>query len=434
MSDRPPADPPTSDSPDITEADSKGGDGAEPAGADGGDTAGDVDAPVALLVAAFLMSAGANAYSISPASVTPLITAQYGVDKTVVGLSISVFILGLVLSQLPSGVVMDRLENRALAMGATVVLVVAAVVGVVVQSLAGLLVPRFIAGLAFPFLFIMLTKLVAAAFPEACRGTATSVFTASAPSGIALGQLATPPLAAWLGLSSAFIVYPLMTLLAAIPFYAFAPAHTTAEGNVLSLSAVRDVVTSPPLVLMSLSSTCGYAVYFFLNAWIPTYAAEELAFPLAEAGAVAALVPVTGIVARPSGGWLSDRLGGRRRPVVVLSLAVTVPAVLAIVVVPMAWLFAALLLFVGFAVQFPMGVYYVMATEITPDGAAGTGLAVFGTISFTGTLLSPVVGGWLVETFSWPVTFGVFGAVGVLGILFVLPVTRDREVSITGAD
>lgn len=393
----------------------------------------DHERPVLLLVACFVMSVGANAYSISPASVTPLLMEQYEVGKPIVGLSISVFVLGLVLAQIPSGVVMDRRDNRLLAVGATVLLVTTAVIGTVVHSLAGLLVPRFVAGLTFPFLFIMLTKLVAATFPEHKRGIATSVFTASAPTGIALGQFATPLLAGWSGLSAAFLIYPLLTLLATVAFYFVSPSTVDTSKEPLALSGVLTVLSSRPLVLMSLSATCGYAVYFFLNAWIPTYAVEELAFPLAQAGAVAALVPVTGILARPSGGWLSDRIGARRRPVIVLSLAVAVPAFLAIIVTSRS-LFAWLLLFAGFAVQFSMGVYYVLATELTPDGAAGTGLALFGTISFSGSLLSPVIGGWLIHTFAWTVAFGVFGAVGLLGILLMLPVSRSAHLDSVRTD
>ena len=49
---------------------------------------------------------------------------------------------------------------------------------------------------------------------------------------------------------------------------------------------------------------------------VPTYITRRFGVSLAESGAFVALFPAVGILARPAGGWLSDRwLDRRRRPV-----------------------------------------------------------------------------------------------------------------------
>jgi DHA1 family bicyclomycin/chloramphenicol resistance-like MFS transporter len=130
-----------------------------------------------------------------------------------------------------------------------------------------------------------------------------------------------------------------------------------------------------------------------------------------------------GIVARPAGGWVSDRLGYRRRLVVVLSLALALPAFVVITSAVSILKFAAVMLGIGFLLQFGMGVYYVYARELSDPDTAATSLTIFTTVSFMGTLIAPPVGGWLVETFAWQPAFLVHVVVGLGGValLFVTP-------------
>lgn len=81
---------------------------------------------------------------------------------------------------------------------------------------------------------------------------------------------------------------------------------------------------------LEIAGFCSSVLYIFLNSWIPTYAAIRLPITLGQAGAVAALLPAVGIDTRPVGGWVSDRIGYRRRPVVITSLAFALPAFIAL--------------------------------------------------------------------------------------------------------
>ena len=198
--------------------------------------------PVALLVATFVMSLGVNAYSIAPASVAPILIRQFGASKSAVGLSISIFVLGIIVSQIPGGILMDRYENRKLALAATVVVLLAAVAEALMQSYLGLLIPRFVVGLVFPFLFIMFTKIASATFTGPRQGVATSVFTASAPTGLAVGQFATPVLADWGGLAVAFLVYPLVTVVGLVLFYLVSQPMTVSDDEQLTLGDLRIVL------------------------------------------------------------------------------------------------------------------------------------------------------------------------------------------------
>lgn len=83
-------------------------------------------------------------------------------------------------------------------------------------------------------------------------------------------------------------------------------------------------------------------------------------------------------------------------------------------------LFAATVLGVEFLIQFGAGVYYVYSQELADESTDGTILAVFTTIAFIKTLLSPAVGGWLIDMYSWTVTFVVYETISCVGIVALL--------------
>lgn len=85
-----------------------------------------------------------------------------------------------------------------------------------------------------------------------------------------------------------------------------------------------------------------------------------------------------------------------------------------------------MMLGIGFALQFGMGVYYVYDRGIAAPVAAATSLTIFTTVSFVGTLIAPPFGGRLIKVFSWGLTFKVHVGIGVLGIALVL-LTPDSK-------
>lgn len=386
--------------------------------------------PYLLLAGCFVISTGINAYFIAPASVVPLLIEAHGIDKATAGLAVSVPILGSVLLQIPGGFLMDRYDNRSLSFGATAGFVLTTAVGIFVSTYPTWLATRFVAGVCSIFLFTMGAKVVAGVFPPASRGFATTVFTASAPMGVALGQFAGPRLATAVGLDRSFVVYAAISAVGYGLFFLSTP-ETIHSSSDVDTGAIRRILTDRGIVLMSVSAACTYALYFFLNAWMPTYGAEVLSLPLESAGAMAALVPIMGVLGRPGGGWLSDRLGSRR-PVVVGAIVAALPVFAVITLAPTLAAFALLLLLVGAVLQLAMGVYFVYVQELAEEGTAGTALAVFGTIGFSGSLASPIVGGWLIDTFSWIGSFGAYVFVGLAGVGAILLVTESdspNEVS-----
>lgn len=378
--------------------------------------------PWLVLSGCFLVSVGFNAYLLSPASLLPLLTGEFSIDKPTAGLAISVAYLSWVLLQLPGGLLLDRHDNRRLVYAAVAVFVVAAAAGAAVDSYQAFLATRLLGGSTAVFIWTGNANIVNRSFPADVRALGTSAFVASAPVGLAIAQFAGPHIAAAWGWRAVLVVYPLVTLVG-LPLFVLALREPVGNESRLSMAAFLRTLREPAILAVSLASAFAYALFLFLNSWMPTYATEVLSADLAAAGAAAALIPLAGIVARPGGGWLSDRLG-RRRPVVLLSFVLALPVVGGLALAGALPAFAAALLLAGFASQLGIGVVYVYSRELAGTGAGGTSLALVTAASVVGALLSPVVGGWIVERLSWTAAFGFAAALAVAGALSVLAAPR----------
>ncbi|MEF8807185.1 MFS transporter [Natronomonas sp.] len=382
-----------------------------------------------IFAACSLVSLGTNAYMLAPASIVPLLVDEFTISKATAGLAISAAIFGSVIIQLPGGFLMDRYDNRRLMLAGTVVFAPVAFAGTLTDSYYAFLAARVLAGVAAGGLFVLGANIVAEVFAGERQGFMTTLFLASAPLGFAVSQIAGPMLGERFGWQAPFIAYPALALLGYLLFRAARPGAIR-TGDPISLDAFRLALRNRSVILVSFAGFCSYVLYIFLNSWMPTYASEQLPISLGQAGTIAALLPAVGIVARPAGGWLSDRLGYRRRAVALLSLGFALPAFLIISRAVSVPLFAAVMLGVGFCLQFGMGVYYVYTRELAGAGTSATSLTVFTTISFVGTLVAPTLGGWLIETVAWGPTFLVHIGIGLLGIGLLAATPDSKPVGV----
>ncbi|MFB6170726.1 MAG: nitrate/nitrite transporter [Haloarculaceae archaeon] len=375
-----------------------------------------------VLFAGWLVAVGYTAFLIAPASVLPLMAREFGIRQGTAGLSISAVYLSWALLQLPGGLVLDRYDNRRLVPLGVGCYLLAAVGCLLAPSYPVFLLARLVGGVAALVLWTGGANIVSSAFPAETRALGTSVFVASAPVGFAVGQSAGPLLAGAFGWRAVFPAYALLTLVA-FPLYwvASTPAREDAS---LSVRGFLSALRNPAVLALSAASFCAYSLFLFFNSWMPAYATDELGIGLAVAGTATALFPLASALARPSGGWLSDRLGGRRRLVVAGSFLCSLPLFLVVVLARTPLVFATALLCAGFVSQLSVGVLYVYVDELSAAGTAGTSLAVLTTLSVTGSLVAPALSGWLVEAFSWQAAFVYAGALSVAGLALTLAAPR----------
>ncbi len=410
----------------MTDESGVAGDEASP----GTPTATDVGRPSAtrttgLVAGIFLLSTAAAAYEIAPASVIPLVRESLGVGPTAAGWLVSVMYATAVAASVPVGVVLDRVNVRGAVVAAGLALLVAGGWGwsaATAGDYPSLLASRALAGLAYVVIWNAGADIVGRSVGPARRATAVGVFTASAPAGFALGQFGAPLIAAPLGWPA---VLPAYAALGAVGVPLFAIATWGQQFGVQTAApdrtSFRRLFRNGDVWLLCVLCFLAFALYLFLNTWLPSYLTEELGVSLAVGGLVTAVFPAVGIVSRIGGGALSDRVfGGRRRPVAVLSFGLTAPVVTAFVVLTAVPVVVALVAVTGFAIQLAIGLLFSYIAEVVTDEVRSTAISLLTAVGLLGAFLAPVVAGAVIERAGYRPAFVLAGLVALLGVLVAL--------------
>lgn len=375
-----------------------------------------------LVAGASLVSVGMGAYEISPASVTPLITADLGVDEATAGLLVGIMFGTAVLASLPVGAVLDRTDSRRAVALAVFALAVAGTWGwqaARTGSLASLLASRVLGGVAYVVVWNAAIDIVGEAAPAGRRATAVGVFTASGPVGFALGQAGGPVVAEQFGWPAIFVAY---VVVAAAGLALFWPTSRglgrVVEGGPPGRAAVGDVLRNRGVWLVGAMGFIGYAVYLFVNSWAPSYLTDQVGLTLGVSGLLTALFPAVGVASRASSGLLSDRLfGGRRRPLVLASFLVAGPLVAVVAVSREVAVLVAALLAAGFAVQLTLGLSFAYVGELVDRQVVATAVAFQTAVGLAGAFIAPIAGGATIAAVGYRAAFLATAGLAVLGVV-----------------
>jgi nitrate/nitrite transporter NarK len=376
-----------------------------------------------VLIGTVLLGLSVSALQIMPASVLTLIMDGLDIGPAEASWLVSLTLLAPTILVLPVGFALDRLDNR-LIMGLGTLLIFASGVWSWDAAIGGdylaLLASRLLMGAGLAMTWTAGANLVSAAFAGNNAATATGIYTASAPLGYVVGQAVPPFVASSARWELNFLLFAVAGLLSYVLFAAtgYRTAAVAEAEQIPQLSDFRKVLTNRGVLAVSLMSFMAYSLNLFFNSWMPTYLAEELGFGIAESGVLVALFPAMGVLARISGGVISDRLlSGRRRPVPLGAFLVTAVLVVVVAVAETPPVIAGLMVLSGYFVQLGIGLFYTHVRELVDKFVAGSAISVLSMLSFSGGFTAPVIAGWLLEsTGMYLVTFGYAFGLAVVGV------------------
>jgi MFS transporter, NNP family, nitrate/nitrite transporter len=192
------------------------------------------------------------------------------------------------------------------------------------DSYALMLLGGFVLGLGGTT-FAIGVPLVNAWFPPAKRGTALGIFGAGM-GGTAISAFTTVGLKEAFGLTFPFTLVAVLLAAYAVVAYLLlrdAPGRTVATGGVLRRT--WETFTLPVTLQMSFLYAVGFGGFVAFSVYLPTYLRDAFGLSPGDAALRTAGFVVLAVIARPIGGWLSDRL----HPVPVLVACFAVVAVFA---------------------------------------------------------------------------------------------------------
>lgn len=350
--------------------------------------------------------------AISP--VVPLITDEFAISNSLIGLALTGMWIAYSASQFPSGVLADRIGERSV--------ILIAIGGTALTGLSVALAPFFAlfvvgtialgatAGLHYSVATTLLTR----AYDNI--GTAIGVHNIGAP---AAGLLA-PPVVAWIGVRygwrpavglAAAIAAPIFVLFAwgVRPTEPQRPDRPMRER--FEPGAVLELLTRPKIAFpVALAILCTF-VWQAVVSFLPTFLVVHRGHSAAFAGVVFAGYFVVQSPAQVAVGWVSDRYG-RDFATAGCMIVATVGFVFLIAVPGWIGLVAALVL-VGTGLSYQAALLpRFMDVLSKEERATGFGLvrSVYGIIAGVGSVATGVIA----DAFGWAVAFSVLAALLVV--------------------
>lgn len=362
--------------------------------------------------------------------VIPMASSELGLTATQAGGFMSAFFGGYLLTQLPGGILADRLGTRK------VLVVSLFLMGIFTLSTAWVsgywsgVFLRFLAGIGSGAVLAATVKGVYDYFGPTRRATAMGFFMSSSPLGLLVANIMSPLIAASHGWRTSFLVAGCLTLLVWVFSWLILPrsVETTKStrdyqrpnNNVWLLLANRDLILTAVAGFFAMWGTWGTLT------WANTYMHQSLGLSLKQSGQIMAFFGLGALIGQPLAGCLSDRFPQHRRQV-----GMAILACFAILL----WLFGTnqdsqqLLILTPLlgAGAFIFGpVLNTFISELVESHQVGTAIGLCNGVWQLGSVISPITAGlFLDKTGSYQWVFGVLAAGPVLAVLlFALVRTR----------
>ncbi len=380
--------------------------------------------PYAFLLATWAINVCDNAFYIAPAPVFQPMVRDLGITNAQAGALISVFLLAILLIQIPAGYLIDRRDPRPVIVASSACVLVMSVIIWLLPRYDAMLPLRFLSGIPFAFIFVPCAYLVSKAFADS-PGKSVGLFLSGPPTGVAVGSLLGPYIGEAFGWPAVFVAFTL-PLVVLLPLFAyFARPFPSYPRETFTLREYLVAFRNWELWKVGAVFACSYAAYIFYSSWSPTFLESNGVRDVVVLGLLAAAIPAAGILSRPVGGYLAETRFARDKRIVPLSAFALLTATS--FAVPILGLGATPLLIAGgFLAQVPFTVYYLFSAQILPPRFAGTAYAFMNTVSLIGGAISPGLAGLLLDvTGTFLAPFAMIGITALIGLLLVVR-TRER--------
>ena len=316
----------------------------------------------------------------------PLLMSRLDLDMTRVGALVALASLASSFSQPLFGQLSDRLHRPwFVALGPLVGAAFLASVGRA-PTFGALVALLMLGGLGVAAFHPQAAML--AAHGEGRRSLAMSIFITGGTLGFALGPLYAASVTGWLGLGRSWLAMLPGLALGALLFARTArlAMPVRAPGERPALRELRPVLR--PLTLLYFAVVCRSAVASGFMTFLPIHLSHR-GFSLAAGGLLVTAYLALGAIGGFVGGWLAERIGGRR--VVVMSFAGAVPLFLGFLLLPDAQGLACLIAG-AFVLQASLPVNVVLGQELSPRHSGTISSLLMGAAWGLGALLVSPIG------------------------------------------
>lgn len=325
------------------------------------------------------------------------------------------------------GVLTDKFGGRAMFILICLISSIAAASLIFAESYPHLLICAVLLGVSGAT-FVIGIPYLSAWFPASQRGLVLGIYSLG-NAGTAISGFMTPMLINWLGQDTTFLLIALLLLMTAVIFWVFGqnaqkwkPASGSSFMRLRQAAALR--------ITWDLAITYGivFGAFVAFGVYLPVLLKIVYNLSLTDAAARAAGFIVLATIARPIGGWLSDKLGGK----VVVQSSLLLVCLLASFVAFQSTLTihtTAAYLSLAFVLGCACGATFAMVGKLANPNIMGSVTGIVGAAGSLGGFIPPLILG---VTYQFTNTYG-FALLGLaLSVIIVFVYNRGRFKKSTG--
>ena len=375
-------------------------------------------------------------FGIGAASLVPLVSiikVELDLSYTQLGIVLGAWQLVFMATAAPAGWLIDRLGPKRVLVVAAFVIAIAITLRSTVNGFGLLLFSVAFFGIGGPVTAVGLAKLVADWFTGQSRGLASGIYITGAAAGIAFVLALTHPVFLPLtgGWRQAHILYGAIAFVIAIVWLLFgrdSPQNLSdrkRSRETRARASYWQVITQPAVWMVILVGFAGFLANHGVRNWLPEIL-ENAGVSPTNAGLLAAMPALTGIVGSIVILRLATRRANARLPTIISLLVISSAAILAIVLTD-GWLLVAAIALEGFCAAAFAPLMLNTLMEMPSVGARNTGAAagLYFAVGELGGTLGPLLMGVAADlTGSF-----IVGMAMVASIVFVMivPALRIRD-------
>ncbi|MDX2008365.1 MAG: MFS transporter [Meiothermus sp.] len=390
--------------------------------------------PYLVLTAA--MVAGTAVATIGQAypTLAPYIRDDLKLSLAAVGLLNTFTYIGTMLGALPAGWLTDKLGSRTVMVAGTLAGgLMALLVAVFAHSQLSFIPFLFLVGLVVASSTPAGSQAVAQVFRAEQRGTVIGLRQMAVPLGGAVAAAVLPAVAHLYGWRWASVAAALIAVVAALVasrlYYEKLPPRPR-NPNQPKVSLAQ-VLRERNVLLAASSGMFLPTGQFVMITYLILFLYERLEVPTLTGAALLTVAQIAGAVSRVFWSWLSDRLGGRRKPLLVLMVALAALSALILAWLPVItplWVKAVVVAVYGATALGWQGLHFSLLTELSPPGWEGRVVGFGLTFTSIGIASAPPLFGLLVDwsgnyALGWIAQAGVFG----IGALLLSSVIEKKN-------
>ncbi|PTJ24247.1 MFS transporter [Staphylococcus simulans] len=362
------------------------------------------------------------------------IKAEFTLDNAQLGLIMSLFFIGYTVTQIPSGIMGDKIGRKKILVPSFLVFGIFMVITGLMPSYFLFVIAWVIVGLAQGVFYGPQYALSSEAIPEKNITLGSALINSGMAFGTSIGYFISSISVSEMGMSWRIPFYIMAVPILIIAFLMYRiikerPRKQVQQDENIAPFKMSSLFKNRNLILAYIIIFCSIYGFFMIITWLPYYLESERGINGAQVAFVASLVPWAAIPGSLFFSWLSDKLG-RRKPVLMIML-------------PLAFIFTASIVFfdnlvilyialIGYGIVGKISTNPVLIAVVAhnaPKSALGTSFSVYNFIGMTASILAPYITGFLTDlTGSMAMGFYLAALLLVVGLVAALMLKEKGKV------